>query len=216
VLESILAGGRTSRFYKTIYEEKQLTASPPQMYTGPGDRYDNLTVIVAEPRHPHTLEEVEKAVLEELDKLKKDPVTERELQRVKNQIDANMIRSLGSNVGIAFQVGFSQIFYGDYRLMFRNIERTKQVTAEDIQRVANKYLTTKNRTVGYRVQIEEEKKPGGEEQIDMQALMQFVQTLPQEEKMAIFQKFQSLRTDAEREAFGKELYERMKASQVKK
>jgi hypothetical protein len=66
------------------------------------------------------------------------------------------------------------------------------------------------------VQIEEEKKPGGEEQIDMQALMQFVQTLPQEEKMVIFQKFQSLRTDAEREAFGKELYERMKASQGKK
>ncbi len=216
VMESILAGGRTSRFYKTIYEEKQLTASAPQMYTGPGDRYDNLTVIVAEPRHPHTLEEVEKAILEELDKLKSDPVTERELQRVKNQIDANMIRSLGSNVGIAFQVGFSQIFYGDYRLMFRNIERTKQVTAEDIQRVADKYMTAKNRTVAYRVQIEEEKKPGGEEQIDMQALMQFVQTLPQEEKMAIFQKFQSLRTDAEREALGKELYERMKASQGKK
>jgi hypothetical protein len=40
-----------------------------------------------------------------------------------------MVRSLGSNIGIAFQVGFSQIFYGDYRLMFRNIERTKQVTA---------------------------------------------------------------------------------------
>jgi len=216
VLESILAGGRTSRLYKTVYEEKQLTASPPEAYTGPGDRYDNLIVITAEPRHPHTLEEVEKAILEELDKLKKDPVTERELQRVKNQIDASMIRALGSNIGIAFQVGFSQIFYGDYRLMFRNIERTKLVTAEDIRRVAEKYLTQKNRTVAYRVQIEEEKKPGGEEQIDMQALMQFVQTLPQEEKMAIFQKFQSLRTDAEREALGKELYERMKAAQGKK
>jgi predicted Zn-dependent peptidase len=216
VLESILTGGRTSRFYKTIFEEKQLTASAPQMYEGPGDRYDNLIVIVAEPRHPHTLEEVEKAILEELDKIKKEPVTERELQRVKNQLDASMIRSLGSNVGIAFQIGFSQIFYGDYRLMFRNLERVKKVTAEDIQRVADKYLTAKNRTVAYRVQIEEEKKPGAEEQIDMQALMQFVQTLPQEEKMAIFQKFQSLRTDAEREVFGKELFDRMKASQGKK
>ncbi|MBN1503494.1 MAG: insulinase family protein [Candidatus Eisenbacteria bacterium] len=216
VLESILAGGRTSRLYKTIYEEKQLTASPPQMYSGPGDRYDNLMVIVAEPRHPHTLEEVEGAILEELGKLKTAPVTERELQRVKNQIDANMVRSLGSNIGIAFQVGFSQLFYGDYRLMFTNIERTKKVTAEDLQRVAKQYFTAKNRTVAHRVQIEQEDNPGGEERIDMQALMQFVQTLPQEEKMAIFQKFQSLKTDQEREAFGMELYQRMKAAQGKK
>ena len=216
VLESVLGGGRTSRLYKTVYEEKQLTASPPDVYVGPGDRYDNLLEITAEPRHPHTLEEVEKAITEEVDKLKTEPVTDRELQRVKNQIDANMIRSLGSNIGIAFQIGFGQMFYGDYHTMFRNIERTKQVTAEDVRRVAEKYLTQKNRTVAYRVQILEEKKPTGKEEIDMQALMQFVQTLPQEEKMAIFQKFQSLRTDAEREAFGKELYERMKASQGKK
>ena len=216
VIESILAAGRTSRLYKSVFEEKQLTADEPNVYNGPGDRYENLIVIEAKPRAPHTLEEVEKAIIEEVDKLKKEPVTDRELQRVKNQIDANMIRSLASNIGIAFQVGFGQLYYGDYRANFRIFERIKQVTAADVQRVAEKYLTAKNRTVGWRVQVEEQKQAGGEEQIDRAALMQYVQTLPQEEQIAIFQKFQSMKSDAERQAFGKELWERAKAAQGKK
>ncbi|MFH0778934.1 MAG: pitrilysin family protein, partial [Candidatus Eisenbacteria bacterium] len=219
VLENILGAGRTSRLYKTVFEEQELTADAPNVYDGPGDRYDNLIVIDAQPRHPHTLEEVEKAILGELDKMKTEPVTERELQRVKNQIDANMIRSLGSNIGIAFQVGFGQVFYGDYHALFRNLERVKEVTAEDVRRVANKYLTERNRTVGYRVKIEEKKQevsgkePGvAEEQIDRQALMQFIQTLPQEEQMEIFRKVQQLKTEAEQQAFAKELWERAKAA----
>jgi predicted Zn-dependent peptidase len=216
VLESILGGGRTSRLYKSIFEEQQLTAEEPNVSSGPGERYENLMIIEALPRSPHTLEEVEKAILAEIEKVKKEPVSERELERVKNQLDANMIRSLGSNIGIAFQVAVGQLYYGDYHAMFRDFERMKLVTAADIQRVANKYLTAKNRTVGWRVQVEEQKKEGGEEQIDQQMLMQWVQSLPQEERMEIFKKFQSLRTDTEREAFGKELWERAKAAQGKK
>jgi len=216
VLESILGGGRTSRLYKSVYEEQQLTAEEPRVSNGPGERYENLMVFEALPRSPHTLEEVEKAILGEIEKIKSEPIAERELQRVKNQLDADMIRSLGSNIGIAFQVAFGQLFYGDYHAMFRSLDRIKKVTAEDIQRVAKSYLTAKNRTVGWRVQIEEQKKEGGEEQIDQKMLMQYIQSLPQEERMAIFQKFQSLRSEAEQEAYGKELWERAKAAQAKK
>jgi len=214
VLESILGGGRTSRLYKAVYEEKQLTAEAPSVYDGPGERYDNLLVIEALPRSPHTLEEVEKAILAEIDTLKKEPVTGRELERVVNQLDAGMIRSLGSNLGIAFQIALGQLYYGDYHANFRSFERIKKVTAADVQRVANEYLTASNRTVAYRVQTAKEE--GAEEQIDEQALMQYIQSLPQEEKMAIFQKFQTLRTQAEQEAYGKELWERAKAAQGKK
>jgi predicted Zn-dependent peptidase len=216
VLESVLAGGRTSRLYKSIYEEKQLTAQEPRVYNGPGERYENLMVIEAMPRAPHTLEEVEKAILDELEKVKKEPISERELQRVKNQLDADMTRSLGSNIGIAFQVGVGQLYYGDYHAMFRSFDRIMKVDAADVQRVANKYLTAKNRTVAWRVQTESPKEEGGEEQIDRAMLMQYIQTLPAEEQAAIFQKFQSMRTDEERMAFGKELWERAKAAQGKK
>jgi len=214
VLESILGGGRTSRLYKTVFEEKQLTAEEPRVYDGPGERYDNLMVIEALPRSPHTLEEVEQAVLEQIELIKKEPVTERELQRVMNQLDADLIRSLGSNLGIAFQIALGQLYYGDFHANFRSFDRIKKVTAADVQRVANEYLNANNRTVAYRVQTEA--KAGAEEQIDEKALMQWVQSLPQEEKMAIFQKFQTLRTQAEQEAYGKELWERAKAAQVKK
>jgi predicted Zn-dependent peptidase len=216
VLESILAGGRTSRLYKSIYEEKQLTAEEPNVSDGPGQRYENLMVIEAAPRAPHTAEEVENAILAEIETLKKEPISDRELQRVRNQLDAGMIRSLGSNIGITFQVAFGQLFYGDYHAMFRSFDRTKLVTAADVQRVANKYLTPKNRTVAWRVQVEEAKKAGGEEQIDRAALMKYVQTLPADEQQAIFQKFQSMKSDEERKAFGKELWERAKAAQGKK
>jgi predicted Zn-dependent peptidase len=214
VLESVLGGGRTSRLYRTVYEDKQLTAEAPRVYDGPGERYENLLVIEAMPRSPHTLEEVEQAILEQIELLKTEPVSDRELQRVKNQLDADVIRSLGSNLGIAFQVALGQLYYGDYRANFRSIERIKKVTAEDVERVAKKYLTANNRTVAYRVQTKQA--VGAEEQIDQKTLMQWIQSLPQEEKMAIFQKFQSLRTEAEQEAYGKELWERAKAAQVKK
>ncbi|MCK4236070.1 MAG: insulinase family protein, partial [Candidatus Krumholzibacteria bacterium] len=212
VIENVLSGGRTSRFYKTIYEEKELTAEPPRSYSGPGDRYDNLLVISAEPRHPHTLEEVEAAILEVLENLKTDPVTDRELQRIKNQIDAQMIRQLGSNLGIAFQVLMGQLYLGDYRAMFKLYERVKEVTAADVMRVADKYLIEKNRTVAYRIKVEEEKAEGevAEEKVDQQALMNYVQSLSPEEQMEIYQKFQQLRSEAEQKAFAKELIERAK------
>jgi predicted Zn-dependent peptidase len=216
VLQSILAGGRTSRLYKSIFEEQQLTAEEPRVYSGPGERYENLLVIEAMPRAPHTLEEVEKAILAELDKIKAEPVSDREIQRVKNQLDAAMIQSLGSNIGITFQVAMGQLYYGNYHALFRSFDRTMKVTAEDVQRVAGKYLTAKNRTVAWRVQTEEQEKPGGEEQIDKAALMQYIQGLPQEEQVAIFQKVQSMKSDEEREAFIKEVWERAKAAQEKK
>ncbi len=215
VISQILSEGRTSRFYKTVYEEKELTADPPATYTGPGDRYDNLFIIRAEPQHPHTLEEVEAAIYEEIEKLKTEPVEDRELQRIKNQIDAMQIRQLGSNLGIAFQILMSQIYLGDYKALFRLFDRVKEVTPEDVMTVADRYLTEKNRTVAYRVKkVEEEKvaEKGEEEEIDRQELMRYIQTLSDEEKAEIFQTFQKLKTPEEQKAFAKELVERAKAA----
>jgi len=212
VLQQILAGGRTSRLYKTVYEEKELTMEPPRVYTGPGDRYDNLLVVSAVPQQPHTLEEVENAIFEEIDRLKTEPVSERELQRVKNQVDASQIRQMGSNIGIAFTIGMGHLYLGDYRKIFDYYDQIKGVTADDLMRVADTYLTEKNRTVGHRVKIEEEGTKGeAEEQIDQMVLRAYIMQLPQDEQMAIVQKFQSMRSEAEAMAYAKELWERAKA-----
>ncbi len=217
VLQNVLGGGRTSRLYKTVYEKKQLTAQPPSVYAGPGQRYENLFIIQAEPRHPNTLEDVEKAIYEEVELLKKEPVSDRELERIKNQIDAGRIRQMGSNIGIAFQLALGQVFMGDWRFMFRYYDRIKEVTAAEVQAAAQKYLTVKNRTVGYRVKTEAPAAPGEESAEDkaamQQAIMAYLQSLPQDAQMAIIQKFQQLRGNPEEmKAYGRQLYEQAKAA----
>jgi predicted Zn-dependent peptidase len=211
VLMALLGQGRTSRFYKVVYEEMELTAEPPRASAEPGLKLDNLFTISAIPRHPHTTEEVEEALYAEIERIQSEPPTEREMQRVRNRIDASMVRALGSNFGLAFSLGMNAMFRGDWRAFLENIEKIKQVQPEDVSRVASKYLIPSNRTVATLVKVEEEDEEGSvPEGIDMKALMQWVQTLPQEEQMEIWQRVQSM-NEAERIEYGKQLMERMKA-----
>jgi predicted Zn-dependent peptidase len=147
VLASILGQGRTSRFYKKIYDEMQLTSQAPQVTFEPGERLDNLLVISAVPRYPHTTEDVEAAIYAEIEAIQNEPPSERELQRIKNMLDANLVRMLGSNLGIAFNLGTNEAIRGDWRAFLEDIETVKQVTADDVSRVASKYLVAENRTV---------------------------------------------------------------------
>ena len=212
VLQQILAGGRTSRLYKAVYEEKELTMEAPRVYTGPGDRYDNLLIIDAMPQQPHTLEEVEEAIYEELERIKSEPVSERELQRVKNQVDAGQIRQMGSNLGIAFTIGMGHLYLGHFSRIFDYYDQVKGVTADDLMSVAGTYFTQQNRTVGHRVKIEKEGEEGEtEEEIDENVLRAYIMQLPQEEQMAVVQKFGSMRSEAEAMVYAKELWERAKA-----
>ena len=57
-------------------------------------------------------------------------------------------RQLASNSGLAAQLTFYHVLTGDWRNLFRQLDKIDKVTAEDIQRVAREYFTTKNRTVG--------------------------------------------------------------------
>jgi predicted Zn-dependent peptidase len=209
-LNSVLGYGRTSRFYKRIYEELELTSGPPSIGTEPGERLDNLVVITAVPRHPHTTEEVEAAIYEEIEAIKSRPPTQREVQRIRNSIDANMVRTLGSNLGIGFRLALNTSVRGDWRAYMEDLERVKMVEPEEISEVAEKYLTPQNRTVATLVKTEDEEDEGGAEEMDFKALMQWMQTLPEEERKAIFERFTQM-TDEERKAYAEELFERMKS-----
>jgi len=114
-----------------------------------------------------------------------------------------------------------ELYFGDYRGMLKMIEKVKEVTAEDVMDIAKKYLVKKNRIVAVRVKKEEEKKEGQEvageeefnpEDVDQQALMQFIQSLPQDERNGIVRKFQSMKSESEAKRFLKELMERARAA----
>jgi predicted Zn-dependent peptidase len=155
VIEAILSSGRTSRLYKSLIEDKRI-AVMAHAYGGPS-KYADTFMFFCTPRSPHTAEEVEGAIYEELEKLKTTAVTEHELQKIKNQLEADFIRSLESSSGLASRIATYEAIYG-WRYINTLVENTLAVTPEDIMRVANKYFTKTNRTVAILVKKEEGKK----------------------------------------------------------
>ncbi len=147
VIESLLTSGRTSRLYKRLVEEKRIAAEVSSANGFPGERYPNLFVIFAAPRHPHGAEELEKAIGQELDRLKSELVPEQELKKVKNQIQTEILRKLNSNSKLAYWLSYGQCLFGDWRYFTDRLQSYERVTAEDVRRVAQKYFVARNRTV---------------------------------------------------------------------
>lgn len=153
VAANVLSNGRTSRFYKNIREKKLGTVNASVDYS----RYPGTFTCEATPYGDHTVQELETAVYAEIDRLKTEKVTDWELQKVRNQVDAMLMRSLESNSGLAFRIANSEALTGGWHNFLDRAKAVKQVTADDVMRVVNKYLVKRNRSVVYIV------KPGGEQ-----------------------------------------------------
>lgn len=147
VLESILSEGVTSRLYHRIVREKRLAPAIGADAGFPGTLAPNLFVISAASLAPHTTVEVEAAVYEELERLKTEPVSPKELEKVLNNLDASLVRALRSNGGLAGQLAYFQTVARDWRYVLKARERIAAVSPQDIQRVARAYFTKANRTV---------------------------------------------------------------------
>ncbi|NOZ56034.1 MAG: insulinase family protein, partial [Calditrichaeota bacterium] len=116
-----------------------------------GDKYPGLITFYAFPAKGHTNEECEQAILEEIERIKNEPVTEQELQKAKDRARVDLVREMQSNQGLAMTLAYYQVITGDWRNLFRDLDAVQRVTADDVQRVARTYLTRQNRTVGYLV-----------------------------------------------------------------
>ncbi|MBI4051164.1 MAG: insulinase family protein [Elusimicrobia bacterium] len=146
-IEALLVNGYTSRCYKNLVEGKKIAQSVNADHTGVGERYPNLFVVYGTPRHPHTASDWEKGVLEELERLKRDPPTDWELGKVRNQLTAELISSLESNDDMAKKLAYYETIAGNWRYPWELQKRFQDITAQDIQRVAQTYFTPQNRTV---------------------------------------------------------------------
>ncbi|HIE26996.1 TPA: insulinase family protein [Candidatus Poribacteria bacterium] len=146
-ITDILASGRTSRLYKKLVRDEKISISAGAFPGYPGNKYPNLFVFYSFPAQGHTNAENEKAILGEIERLKTDLVSEDELNKVKRRAKAGLIRSLRSNSGLARQLCNYEFLMGDWRELFKSLERIEQVTAEDIKRIANEYFIDSNRSV---------------------------------------------------------------------
>jgi len=146
VLAQLLTGGRTSRLYQRLVI-KERAATNVFAGSGPGQLYPRLFLFSVLPIAPHTTAELEGEIYEEIDRVKREPPTPEELQRVRNQIEASAVQRLEDNFGLAFQLSNSEALWYDWRQTFHDQAAQQQVTAADVQRVARAYFDKSNRTV---------------------------------------------------------------------
>jgi predicted Zn-dependent peptidase len=148
LIASLLSNGRTSRLYKSLVEQKRVALNAQGFSGFPGDKYPNLMLFYALTAPGHTVDEVATALRQEIDKLQTQPVAASELERVKTQARAGLLRSLDSNMGMAQQLLEYEIKTGSWRNLFKQLEDIVAVTPADIQRVAKDTFTPENRTIG--------------------------------------------------------------------
>jgi len=146
VLAYILSDGKTSRLYRGLVDEKRIALSVDASYDNL-QRYNTLFYIDGTPMPGKGIDELERAIYDEIERLKGSPPTKEEVQKVKNRIEAEFVMSQDSIFYQARLLGVFEIL-GDWRLKDRYLEGIRRVTPEDVQRVARRYLTEDNRTVG--------------------------------------------------------------------
>ena len=146
LLESILSSGKTSRLYSSLIDENQLAIDLGTDYSYAIDPY--LFTVYAICSNGVSPDSLEKVILSEIDKVIKDGVTPDELQKVKNQKLMEFYYTMETINGKANSIGTYDLFFGDYKKLFSAPQDFAKITAEDIQKVAAKYFTTNNRTIG--------------------------------------------------------------------
>jgi predicted Zn-dependent peptidase len=148
IIGRLLSNGRTSRLYKSLVQEKQVALSAQGFSGFPGDKYPNLMLLYALTAPGNTVETVATALRTEIERLKTEPVSPQELDRVKTQARAELLGSLKSNMGMARNLVEYDVKTGDWRNLFKELQAIAAVTPADIQRVAQATFTPENRTIG--------------------------------------------------------------------
>jgi len=146
VLASVLTGGRTARLIQRLVVRDRWAA---QVSAGqqPGSRYPRLFTFIAIPIAPHTTQEIETAIYEELDRVQREPPSDFEMQRIRNAAEFSSLSRLDNAFFLAIQLASSEALYDDWTRTFRDDGALQRVTPADVQRVARTYFSKTNRTV---------------------------------------------------------------------
>ncbi len=145
VLSASLQSGQSSRLFQTLVKDKQLATNVGGFMDekrGVGALYISATV-----KQGVKPADVEAAIYEEIERLKKEGVADWELQKAKNNTRRNFINGMQSSLSRAVQMGIYTVYYNDPNLINTRLDRVDAVTRADVGRAATKYLTQANRTV---------------------------------------------------------------------
>jgi len=148
VISELLSSGRTSRLYQSLVEEKQVALSAQGLNGFPGDKYPNLMLVYALTAPGTSVDQLAIALNSEIERLKTESVKPAELEQVKTQLKAGLLRTLDSNMGMARILAEYDAKTGDWRNIFDELTKLEAITPEDIMRVSKTTFTPENRTIG--------------------------------------------------------------------
>lgn len=146
VLAGILDGGASARFARELVRGQQVAAGAGAGYNLYA-RGDGLFTLSGTPAQGRTMEELEQALREQVRRVREEPVTAAELERVKAQVVAGNVYERDSLFYQAMQIGILETVGLDWRVADEYVDRVKAVTAEQVQQVARKYLKDESLTV---------------------------------------------------------------------
>ena len=142
-VQILLGEGRTARLHRRVVLKDRI-AQFAGVFGGPGSRLDNLFIIIAIPLGKAKLASLETAIWEELNRLKTEKVSEKELQRIRNRVIVDRARTIESNAGLASTLSYFEAIAGDWRYVADHPKQIESITADDVQRVAKQYFTPQN------------------------------------------------------------------------
>ena len=141
---SAVLNGKTGRLYKAMVEGDEIAASVS--FGADGKKYAGSISFYGTVKGDATPEDLELGWYEQVNLLQNEAVSERELEKVKNNVIADQYRGLQSNFFLMIQLGYMEAL-GDWEYINYSADKLLAVTADDIQRVANTYLIVNNSSV---------------------------------------------------------------------
>lgn len=146
VLAAVLDGSDSARFARELIRGSEIAANVGAGYSL-FSRLDDVFMVAGTPSAKYSVAELQAAVIEQLEQLKSQAVTQEELDRIKVQVVANAVYERDSVFYQAMQIGMLETIGLDWRLSEQYVDNIKAVTAEQVQHVANKYFVDKGLTV---------------------------------------------------------------------
>ncbi|MEP2773176.1 MAG: pitrilysin family protein [Fulvivirga sp.] len=157
MLSTLLSGGQSSRMYKSLVDEQQKALQVVAIPFGSEDPGLYLTFGLA--NMGVSLEDLEAGMDAEISKVKEELISEKEFQKIRNQVENNIVSQNSTVSGIAENLANYHVYFGDANLVNTEIEKYMNVTREDIMEVAKKYLNKENRVVLYYLPESAKNKP---------------------------------------------------------
>ena len=145
VLSTILSGGESSRMQKILVNKSQQALAAAAFPFALEDA--GMFIVYALPNMGNSVDKLESSMDSIITDLKNNLVSEKEFQKVMNQIQSNFVQKNSSMAGIAESLANYEVYFNDANLINNEIDRFKKVTREDLQKAANKYLNKDNRVV---------------------------------------------------------------------